>query len=379
MAIAPSAAVLECIGEAAEGAEYLLQSTHQGELALAVSRHLRLLFPRNKPPELVLPWSRADIGEGVIGEDADVQSTRPPHEMQRVRPGRMFSAGMRVDNCDVICTVFEDHDDSMSVRVNVYDPRVSESAEVIVGHEECQTILGRPWREFQPGQPRDFVFQKLCQQLRLTTTRDGDGKAFIKAEIDTDLSRPWVPAYHRLDPSEPVQPARPTGLPLVFIPADTRGDLVLRRGVKLQQVEVLMTVSTRAKGEPGKHGLVFEAYNPAISSTATLHVGSSELYKQVGGQVHLLEEDSLITTIETLLYRMLLKNGGVEGHMQLFLDYRIMPGLFATPDSAADDVLKAAKVKRRELNNKNKVAANSASDAEKKETSSEKKDEQDTK
>ena len=101
--------------------------------------------------------------------------------------------------------------------------------------------------------------------------------------------------------TEPVPTERPTGVPLKFIPADTRGDMVLRKGVKIQgAAEILVSVFTRARGEKAAHGVVIEAYDPATCYTSTLHVEASELVRQVGGaaRLSLLDDASVRGTVE---------------------------------------------------------------------------------
>ena len=60
---------------------------------------------------------------------------------------------------------------------------------------------------------------------------------------------------------------------------------MLRKGVKVKGAEAaprglreaLVSVFTRAPGEPAAHGLVVECYNPDTAHTATLHLEATEL------------------------------------------------------------------------------------------------------
>ena len=130
--------------------------------------------------------------------------------------------------------------------------------------------------------------------------------------------------------TEPVPTERPTGVPLKFIPADTRGDMVLRKGVKIQgAAEILVSVFTRARGEKAARGVVIEAYDPATCYTSTLHVEASELVRQVGGaaRLSLLDDASVRGTVEALLYRLILQPSAIGG-LKLHLDAGVLPNLF---------------------------------------------------
>jgi hypothetical protein len=113
----------------------------------------------------------------------------------------------------------------------------------------------------------------------------------------------------------------------VFIPATVKGDVVFRRGVRISQIEILLTVSTKAKGLPAIGGLIFEAYDPLTCTNSTLHVGRSELLKEVNGKDELLAADRIRETVEALMYRLKLFRDPVMG-IQLEIDYKTLPNLF---------------------------------------------------
>jgi hypothetical protein len=113
----------------------------------------------------------------------------------------------------------------------------------------------------------------------------------------------------------------------VFIPSTLKGDLLWRRGVKISQMDVLLTVSTKAKGMPAIGGLVLEAYDPLTCTNSTLHLGHSELLKELAGREELLEEDRVRDTIEALLYRLKLQRHPVHG-IVLEMDITVSPNMF---------------------------------------------------
>jgi hypothetical protein len=114
-------------------------------------------------------------------------------------------------------------------------------------------------------------------------------RKILKASLVDSNIKDWVAAYKQLDPTVPVQKERIEGVPMKFIPSNSRGDLILRKGVKVKGGdtsqrgirECLVSVYTRAVSEPANHGLVLECYNADTAYTAILHVEASELRRQV--------------------------------------------------------------------------------------------------
>ena len=81
--IVPSRAVAEVIEGGAHS--LLLAPGKRFDLARAVSAQLHLEFPRNAPPELVLPWSeKQPLHIGAVKDDVNARAPRPPEE--RARP-----------------------------------------------------------------------------------------------------------------------------------------------------------------------------------------------------------------------------------------------------------------------------------------------------
>jgi hypothetical protein len=161
------------------------------------------------------------------------------------------------------------------------------------------------------------------------------GRKYLVATLEANKQADWVAAYKSLDTSLPVLPTRVEGVPMKFIPADTRGDLVLRKGCKVKGAassqrgvaEVLVSVYSRAPGDEPAHGLVVEAYNAETAYTSVLHVEASELRRQVNGRGELLEAMHVKDTVEALLYRLTLAPSPVGG-ISLGLDIKLMPNLF---------------------------------------------------
>ena len=105
--IVPSRAVAEVIEGGAHS--LLLAPGKRFDLARAVSAQLHLEFPRNAPPELVLPWSEKQLPYiGAVKDDVNARAPRPPEERARGRPNRLMRAGMNISDLDVVVTVFRD-------------------------------------------------------------------------------------------------------------------------------------------------------------------------------------------------------------------------------------------------------------------------------
>lgn len=221
--------------------------------------------------------------------------------------------------------------------LNLYYPRLQESTELVVTAQEMCECLGRTVFELDEGEPRQTAIEWLCRRLRVGVEDDpaNPGRKIMKAALEAHKQADWVAAYKQLDTSVPIVPARVEGVPMRFIPSDTRGDLVLRKGVKVKGAasvqrgvaEVLVSVYSRAPGDSPSHGLVFEAYNAETSHTAVLHVEASELRRQVGGREDLWSAAQAKDTVESLLYRLTLSPSPVGG-LSLGLDIKLMPNLF---------------------------------------------------
>ena len=378
--VVPPQAVLEVLAAASDGrlgdltlAEILTRGRRL-QLAKALAKQLRLEYPRNAPPELVLPWSGANAGflgqvtaprdvsadDGGGGGDAGGQeggiggppglprpgrsgkgpSGRLPEERVFGRQHRVLRGSMQLCKLNLVVSAFRVGASGASgsdLSLNLYYPRIQESCEVVVSASQMAESLGRSVFELDAGEPRATAIEWLCRRLVVAVDDDplNPGRKYLRATLAPSQQPAWVAAYQQLDPKVAVAPERVEGVPLKFVPANTRGDLVLRKGCKVKGArlaqrgvaEVLVSVYTRAPGEQAGHGLVVEAYNAASAHTAVLHVEASELRRQVGGRDDLLEPHAVKDTVESLLYRLTLQPSPVGG-LSLGLDVKLMPNLF---------------------------------------------------
>jgi len=349
----------------------LRDDRHRYELAREVTRRLRLNFFRRAPPEVFLPTSTHFKAEatmhGADPEPVGLEDSRPGgpgdtkaldnqrrlrgaggerKDAERVmkRPGRLLRMPTRVFDGDahhqVVASVFAPPDAPRgTLDVNVYLSRFQVAVELRLDEESQVRTLGRTILSHEEGEARDSALLWLLRHLRLQHVPTlEEHKTRLKAAADdapgadlvaqvfeplalvfrADAAKPWLAAYERLDTSIEVPASRPSGIPGAFIPASTRGDEVLRRGISLPHGgEVLCTVFTRAPGEAAGHGLVFHVYDAQTSHEVELHLGASELAK------HALPEDfepqKLRQTVGRLLGKLKIDND-LTGGIRLNID-----------------------------------------------------------
>ena len=102
--------------------------------------------------------------------------------------------------------------------------------------------------------------------------------------LEAKPEKPWLSAYQGLDTTIKVDPIKAkagrTACLLAFIPLQTVGDLVMRKGMALPHggdCVVTVTAARRAR----RAWLVIQAYDPVTSYTAKLHLGAREIIKLI--------------------------------------------------------------------------------------------------
>jgi len=330
----PGAAVEETIVK--EKKDLITETSNRYALADEICANLKLLFPRGMPPELVLPWSGGrDMDD--LGDD-DSKNKRPVDEKNKRSTDLLMRAGFSLQHLDghvtydAIVSVFVHKEVDDALRVNIYVPRISESCEITILEPNQRLVLhGRKAMSYPRGEPIITAMGSIIRCLKLSIQDDAkiDKKKNLVATFIYKEGKPWHAAYMRLETDDAIV-NRPVGQGnVVFIPADTRGDLILRKGVKISNMELLVSVSTRAKGERAGHGLVFEAYDPDTSVNIILHVVAGELKRIVNGREDIWKEGIVEETCELLLCLLVVEKGPT-GHLVMKLDSKIMPELFLT-------------------------------------------------
>ena len=82
--------------------------------------------------------------------------------------------------------------------------------------------------------------------------------------------------------------------------------------------DCIITVTTRAPGEPAVHGLVIQAYDPVTSYTAKLHLGSREIIKLIEFQEDRMTDPELIeSSVSRYILKRLIVEASPVGGLQL--------------------------------------------------------------
>jgi len=320
--------------------DLIVNTANRYALADAMCAKLKLTFPRGLPPELYMPWSKSQQ-QGFDDSIAKAgRSNRPIEEKSKRSTDLLMRAGFNLQHrdglstFDCIVSVFVHKEVEDALRVNLYVPRIAESCELAILRSEQESVLnGRKAMSYARGEPIQTALGNVIRCLHLHVEDDAkiEKKRNLIATFVHKEGKNWHAAYSRLDPKDaPVN--RPSGQnAVVFIPADTRGDLIIRKGIKVSGHEVLVSVSTRAKGESAGHGLIFEAYDPELSVNTTLHVVAGELRRLVNNREELLTDENVFSTVEMLLFKLVLRKGPV-GHLIMKLDGNLFPDLFMTDE-----------------------------------------------
>ena len=288
----------------------LANPKHRFDLALAITKRLRLSCSHRAPPDCFLPWSGGrpapllhgpepepmgdDDGvhdyDGGLTEDEDdpyrlhdktkdkrnrrlQYGAKPRKEEDRInrrsKRRRLFRVSTRVGRTECVVSVFHAIDTELDLDFNVYVPRIRRACEIRITGAEQRHCMGRPCLEHAQGEPRKAAIDWLIRHLRL---KDVPSPEQLKAERDWNERReapdfvkdleeeapeplpdmtlsleakpekPWLSAYQGLDTTIKVDPikgeGRPHGVPLAFIPLQTVGDLVMRKGMALSLIHI---------------------------------------------------------------------------------------------------------------------------------------------
>ena len=93
----------------------------------------------------------------------------------------------------------------------------------------------------------------------------------------------------------------------------------MRKGMALPHGgDCVVTVTTRAPGEPAVHGLVIQAYDPVTSYTAKLHLGAREIIKLIEFDESRMTDPELIqATVSRYILKRLIVEASPVGGLQL--------------------------------------------------------------
>ncbi|CAM9112072.1 unnamed protein product, partial [Choristocarpus tenellus] len=320
------------------------------ELAGIVAESLRIKFSHGGEPTLVVSWSGEKLG--YADETYRGEQIRPPEErtLSRSRSEdfeRLAAFSTRITDLEVVVTVIvearekanmeeaiakgDDDINFPTLIFNIYCPKLAASTDVDLPYPMQRNMTGQSILQYSDGEARSSALHRVVRYLCLSDDTEIDpmleGRRRLKANVHYKEQKTWLAAYNNLDTSDEPSLQKTIGQPLVFIPSDLEGDLVLCKGVTISGLKILLSIYTKSKGLAGNKGLVWEAYSQETCLTSFLHTGASELLEQVDQKEHLLEDSHLVGTIHMLLARLVLEKG-TTGTWQLRLDHRLKPCIF---------------------------------------------------
>jgi hypothetical protein len=203
LVVVPPQAVLEVLvnNPSDMSTEEILTKKKRHFLARHLTSKLRLEYPRNAPPELVVPWSGANFGflgevsganknnndgsnkQGAGGK-LDKNNGRPMEERPLKRKNRVMRCSMQICKLNVVVTAFRNGSDmsdngkgdsnggggggqSSDLSLNLYYGHIQESCELVISSEEMNKRLGRNVFELDEGEPRNTAIEWLCRRLKV--------------------------------------------------------------------------------------------------------------------------------------------------------------------------------------------------------------------
>lgn len=298
-----SVAVPEAILEVAGGIySPFLDPIKRRDLANIVCESLVLYFPRGKDFEIIIPWSGShkSISNAIANADRISSSWKSSAERIFNRTGKLFRSGLRISKLECVVTVYsnelprmnaqgESLDPELSVVVNLYAQRAAEAQDLFVSEKDQVLRLGRPIVHFAEGSVRAAAIRRFCRFLKAEMVVDPEKPD--KKVFNVELLAPnkgYLTEYDQVKPALSSDSAeRPVGYPSAFLPLDTCGYALYRRGMtianrdtKVESKEYMVNIFTKSQLEHPERGLVIKLYERGSSYTGVLHVGPSELYRQ---------------------------------------------------------------------------------------------------
>eukprot|EP00607_Mallomonas_marina_P007628 CAMPEP_0182422954 /NCGR_PEP_ID=MMETSP1167-20130531/8820_1 /TAXON_ID=2988 /ORGANISM="Mallomonas Sp, Strain CCMP3275" /LENGTH=401 /DNA_ID=CAMNT_0024601481 /DNA_START=540 /DNA_END=1742 /DNA_ORIENTATION=- len=286
-----------------------LEVSRRRELARLVCESLTIIYPRGKPFELVAPWSGAgkDVGGGSSGDSNVLRSNT---EKTLKRPGRIFRSGIVISHLDVIVTVFTSHlsriDTSSKRRgsgdntrqpskyqiiINFYSMKASDSIEITLDERDQTSRIGRAILDYPIGAARATAIRHLCRFCKASLEPDPNNSEMKLLKIEfVPAKKEFLDDYRHVSAPDTGDDIRPVGAPIVFLPLDTVGEMLYRRGLIIPVVgrngiithkgkEYVVSVFTKTVKEGPERGLVVQLYDRSVPKTLAIHIGPSEIVR----------------------------------------------------------------------------------------------------
>jgi hypothetical protein len=303
----------EAITEAAGGKNSPFLADNKREaLATLVCNCLQIYYFKDREPEVCIPWfgSIYTIEKSIEDKDKILLSWKP--KFVKTRPGKIYSERLLMGKLEVIISfynnrtpkIMEDGSEGweLGVIANVYCGACPAAPDLPITENEQTARLGKPLLHFPEGNIRQTTCRRLAKFVQ--------GEVVISLEDNkTKLLKLWLMGakfgflteYGLVRPFRPGEyMERPVGYPTVFMPLDTCGVCIARRGMTLDnrnsitrgKVDCIVTVYTKQKTTGPERGLVIKCYERSSSYTGTLHISPSELMWQLEryGAPNLLKE-----------------------------------------------------------------------------------------
>ena len=278
-----------------------LDPSRRRDLAKILCEALLLHFPRGKPFELNVAWSGAKSLSTAVASDRKGSSWRSSADRVVKRPGKIFRSAVRVSKLELLVTLYvqqtvnhlegEQANLNLEKRIifNFYSTAASEAAEIMVNEDDQIKRIGSTIMSFPDGPIRATVIRRFLRFFQAALMEDPED--MHRKILKVDFAAPkkdFVNEYKNIGVSQPGEDIRPVGVPEVFLPLDTCGRVIHRRGMTLTNLEdknniitkdYVVTIYTKSKDEEPERGLVIKMYERGKSDVAILHLGASQCYR----------------------------------------------------------------------------------------------------
>ena len=258
------------------------------ELAKILCEAMILTYPKNKPFELFIPFSGANISAAVLGKD--LKSTRSNADRTIKRPGKLFKNAMKISKLELIVSLFSNPlpgSNETQLVINFYSVAISESNEMVLTQDQQIDRVGRTVASCPEGNVRAALIRRLLRFFQASIQQDVDDpdKKTLFVEL-LDPTNKFGAEYNSIGTPDPGENVRPVGIPAVFLPLNTCGNTIHRRGMTIENHDpslgtknYVVTVFTKSNAEGPEKGLVIKIYESGFSETAVLHLGHTEMLR----------------------------------------------------------------------------------------------------
>ena len=265
-----------------------LDPIRRTELAKVLCEALILTYPKNKPFELFIPYSGSNISAAVLGKD--MKSTRSNADRTIKRPGKLFKNAMKISNLELIVSLFSNAlpgTNEIQLVVNFYSVSISESFEMVLTQDDQINRVGRTVVSCPEGNVRAALIRRLLRFFQASIQQDtaDPEKRNLVVEL-LDPKNKFGAEYDSIGTADPGEGVRPVGIPAVFLPLNTCGNCIHRRGMTIENHDpslgtksYVVTVYTKTNTEGPEKGLVIKIYESGFSETAVLHLGHTEMLR----------------------------------------------------------------------------------------------------